>query len=140
MAHETTDMPVPIRRPGLRHNLRALGGATPAYTTLLLVDSLIMVSELTLGVILPWWIASSGGASAVALYSAAIAVATLVAMPMAAPLSDRYCKARQIQWGTAVVAAAAAAHVILAATDTFQLPVLVALGFVQVGALSLIHI
>ena len=134
MAEETTDLPRTLRAPGLRASVRALARSTPGYAALLLVDALVMVSELTLGVILPWWITSRGGAGAVALYSAALAVAMLVAMPLASPFGDRWGKARQIQWGTTVLGAIAAAYVLLAATDTFSLATLVGLGFVHVGA------
>lgn len=125
-------MPIPTQpahlpRPG------AIRRATPAGN-LIVVDALLMLSQLTLGVVLPWWITDRGGASTIAIYSAAIAVATLVAMPLASPFGDRYCKALQIRWGTVVLIGSGAALAVLAATNTFDLAMLIALGFVQVNA------
>lgn len=129
-------MPTPNRRPRLPL-LRAIRGASPA-SNLIVADALLMLGQLTLGVVLPWWTTDRGGASATAIYSAAIAVATLVAMPAAAPFGDRYCKASQIRWGAVGLIGSAAVLVALAATGAFHLAILVALGFVQVGARAFI--
>ncbi|MES2949674.1 MAG: MFS transporter [Pseudomonadota bacterium] len=104
----------------------------------LLTDALVQLAELFALVILPWWITSSGGVSAVAVYGASLAIAMLLAAPLASPFGDRICKARQIRLGLAAMLAIALALTLVAALGVFNLPLLIALAVLQALAAAFV--
>ena len=118
--------------------LRALCANASVLRTFLLADACIQLAELSAWVILPWWITSRAGAAALAVYGTTMAVAMLVAAPMAAPWGDRMCKARQMTAGLVVMIAVAGAMAVVAATDSFSLALLMALAVVQVAASTVV--
>lgn len=97
----------------------------------LLTDALVQLAELCALVVLPWWVTSSAGASGVAVYGMSLAIAMLVAVPVASPLGDRICKARQIQFGLAAMLGIALAYGLVAALGLFSLPLVIALAVAQ---------
>jgi len=122
----------------LPKRLRDFGDAAPMIANLLFTDALLMLTELAGATILPWWITTSGGVDAIALFSVAIAIATFIAMPIVSPLGDRYCKATQITRGTWVLSAISLALALLSEQGSFHLGVVVALGCVQVVAIAFV--
>ena len=77
-------------------DIRELLQSQPALRAVLLTDFLVRLAELSALVILPWWITSSGGASAIAAFGSTLAIATFIAAPAVSPFGDRLCKGRQI--------------------------------------------
>jgi MFS family permease len=112
--------------------------AHPALRMLLLTDVLVLLAELGAAVILPWWIASRGGAAAMGAFSVAVAVAAFFIAPALSPFGDRLCKTRQITRGLAALVAVAALLVALSFAGVFHVAVLAALAVVQVAALSFV--
>ncbi|MFG6486065.1 MFS transporter [Roseateles sp. BYS78W] len=106
----------------------------PALRAVLLTDFLVRLAELSALVILPWWITSSGGASALAAFGVTLAVATFIAAPAASPFGDRLCKPRQITWGLVCLCLVAAAQAGLSFAGVFSLAALVVLAVLQVLA------
>ena len=109
-----------------------------ALRVLLLTDFLVLLSELTAMVALPWWITSRGGAHAIAAFSVALAVATFIAAPAVSPFGDRICKGRQITWGLGCLCLIASMQAGLSYAGSFSLAVLIALAVVQVLARSFV--
>jgi len=112
----------------------------PARTLhqLLLVDFLVRLAELVALVVLPWWIARHGSASGLAAYGVVLAIGTFATLPVVAPFGDRICKARQIRWGLACMAAVAATQLVLSLAGVFALAALMALALVQVLAAAFV--
>ena len=125
-------------KPVFFQELRDLAAASPAFRSLLLTDSCVLLAELCVLVVLPWWVTSSGGVGALAIYSAAAAVAALIVVPVASPFGDRYCKARQIMGGLAALMAIAVALMVVAALGVFSLPLLIFLAVLQVIACAFV--
>ena len=123
----------PLQR--ITHTLLALPAALRGF---LLTDALVQLAELCAVVVLPWWITSSAGVSAMATYGAAVAIAMLLAAPLAAPFGDRICKARQIRLGLAAMLAIALALAGVAALNIFSLPLLIALAVAQALAAAFV--
>ncbi len=115
-------------------DLRALRAQPAVLRNFLLVDAGVQLASLSAWVVLPWWISSRAGAAALAIYGSAVAATTLLAAPLVAPLGDRVCKTRQMQWSLAVLLAVGAAMAWLAASLGFNLAVLLVLAMVQVVA------
>lgn len=84
---------------------RDLFRQSPGLTALLATDALATLAELAAAVVVPWWITTLGGTSAIAAYGIALAVATLVVVPAVSPFGDRFCKATQMRNGLAGLAA-----------------------------------
>jgi hypothetical protein len=116
--------------------IRAILTANRPLRTVLLTDFLVVLSELSATVIIPWWIINSGGAPALAAFSAALAIATLFAAPALSPFGDKICKSKQITWGLACVCMVAVAQLMLSFAGVFHLGVLIALALAQVLAKS----
>ncbi|MGM9482337.1 MFS transporter [Roseateles sp. NT4] len=104
----------------------------------LLADFLVLLNELGSAVILPWWLASRGGAQAIATFSVALAVAAFFIVPAVSPLGDRICKARQITSGLGCLCGVAVAMVALSFSGVFNVPALAMLAIVQVLAASFV--
>ncbi len=115
--------------------LRAKSGV---LRTFLLADACIQLAELCAWVVLPWWITSQAGAAALAMYGSTMAVAMLVAAPLAAPWGDRVCKSQQMRLGLVTKMAIAAAMAVVAVTDAFSLVLLLPLAVVQFVASAVI--
>jgi MFS family permease len=105
---------------------------------LLLTDFLVVLSESTAVVIVPWWITSSGGIHAIAAFSVALAVFAFIAAPAVSPFGDTICKSKQITWGLVCLSGVAALQVSLAVGGVFSLPTLIALALVHVLAVSFV--
>ena len=118
--------------------LRAVLLMPAALYRFLLTDALVLVAELSALVILPWWITSSAGVSAMAIYGAFVAMAMLLAAPVASPFGDRLCKVRQIRLGLAAMLAIALAFALIAVMGLFSLPLLIALAAAQALAAALV--
>jgi len=106
--------------PGLRHFIA--------------VDALVLLSELGVAVVVPWWITTHSGAAAMASYGVAIALATLVATPLLSPFGDRHCKATQITAGLAVLMASFLGLAVCALQKQFSLPAVIGLALATVLA------
>lgn len=119
-------------------DVRELLRSNPALRAVLLTDFLVYLAELMAAVILPWWITSRGGASAIATFSVMLPVATFFAAPLVSPFGDRLCKARQITWGLGCLGLVAATQAALALDGRFSIAALMALAFVQVLARSFV--
>lgn len=111
-----------------------LTSLAPPLSNLLLGDVLLILSDMVGYVTLPWWIIHRGGARDLAVYSAAIAIATLIATPLIAPLGDRYAKRAQIVWGTLASMAIAFCLALLASRNDYRLHLIVAIGVLGVVA------
>ena len=103
---------------------RALFRACPGLAGLLVTDVLLTLAELAAAVVVPWWIVTQGGASAMASYAIALAVTTMFVVVAASPLGDRYCKAVQIRCGLLGIAVALAGIAWCATRAFVLLPVL----------------
>ncbi len=117
---------------------RAVLRLPTALRSFLLTDALVQLAELCALVILPWWVTSSAGASGVAIYGTSLAIAMLVAVPLASPFGDRVCKARQIQLGLAAMLGVGLTYGLVAAWDLFSLPLVIALAVVQALAAAFV--
>ena len=102
-----------------------------ALRSFLLTDALVQLAELCALVLLPWWVTNRAGASGVAVYGTSLAIAMLVAVPLASPFGDRICKTRQIQRGLTAMLGIAAAYCLVAVLGLFSLPLLIALAMAQ---------
>ncbi|MBX9349437.1 MFS transporter [Chromobacterium vaccinii] len=123
-------------------NARPPGLASPvslkfpdrALKALLLADALLLLASLAEAAVLPWWIASQGGAGALARFSSAMAAATFAAVLFAAPLGDRYGKLMQLgrsSWGLALFGCGLAG---LAMGKALRLEAVLLLGCLQMLA------
>ena len=79
--------------------IREVVRSNRALRFVLLTDFFFLLAELCAVVILPWWITSRGGASAIAAFSATVAVATFFVASAVSPFGDRICKGTQIRRG-----------------------------------------
>ena len=109
-----------------------------ALRSFLFADALVQLAELRALAILPWWVTSSVGAGGLAHYGVAVAIAMLLAVPVASPFGDRMCKARQIQIGLGAMLAVALAYGLVAALGLFSLPLLIALAAAQALAAAFV--
>lgn len=109
-----------------------------ALRSFLLTDALVQLAELSALVILPWWVTNSAGASGVAIYGTSLAIAMLLAVPVASPFGDRICKARQIRYGLTAMLCIALAYGLIAAVNLFSLPLLIALAVAQAFAAAFV--
>ncbi len=109
-----------LRAPGLQH--------------FMVVDSLVLFCELGVAVVVPWWNTTHAGVEAMAVYGAAIALATLVAAPLLSPFGDRACKATQITGGLVVLMASFFGLGALALLDKASVPAIIALSMATVLA------
>jgi MFS family permease len=109
-----------------------------ALRVLLLTDLFVLLAELSVAVVLPWWITSTGGAHALAVFSVTLAVATFLIAPTVSPFGDRFCKARQITWGLACLVLVAATQAALSFVGVFSVAALTALAVLQVLATSFV--
>ena len=125
-------------RPRLPHDLHEAFAAHPALRAVLLTDFLVLLSELSVAVILPWWITSQGRAPALAMFSVTLAVAAFFIAPAMSPFGDRLCKGRQITLGLVVLCGVAIALAALSFAGVFSLTAVAALAVVQVLATSFV--
>jgi len=102
----------------------ALFAASPGLGGLLATDALVTLAELATAVVLPWWVATQGGTAAIAAYAIAVAATTLVAVLVASPLGDRFCKTTQMRFGLAGLCLALLALAGCASRPFALLPVL----------------
>ena len=125
-------------RPLLSTDIRDTLALHPALRAVLLTDFLVLLSELSVAVILPWWITSQGGAAALAVFSVTLAAAAFVIAPAVSPFGDRLCKGRQITWGLVVLLGVVAGLAALSFAGAFSLSLVAALAVVQVVAASFV--
>jgi len=109
-----------------------------ALRVVLLTDFFVLLAELSVAVILPWWITSAGGAHALAIFSVTLAVAAFCLAPTVAPFGDRLCKVRQITCGVGCLVLVAATQAGLSFAGVFSIVALAALAIVQVLATSFV--
>lgn len=129
----------PAMRPLIPTDLHALLRAHAPLRALLRVDALVLLAELGLAVVLPWWITSRAGVQAMAAFSVTVALATFLLAPALSPFGDRCCKARQIRWGLAGLAAVTAAQAALSFAGMFSLVGLAVLAVAQVAATAFVN-
>jgi|GEM_PF-465880 len=113
---------------------RALSRSEPAFVGLLLADCCLLLSELMMLVIVPWWVAKAGGATSLAIYSAAVAIVAFLSVPLASPFGDRYCKVMQMRYGAAVLLVTAATLACFTAFLQFRLVPVIAIGSLLMAA------
>ncbi|MCV2365357.1 MFS transporter [Paucibacter sp. DJ1R-11] len=70
--------------------------SVPALRRLLLGEWLGLLASSASQTSLSWWMASHGGAADLAIYGSAMALCSVLAMPLLSPLGDRLCKARVV--------------------------------------------
>ena len=114
--------------------LRRLFRAAPGLQHFIVVDALVLLAELGVAVVVPWWITTHAGVASMATYGVAIALATLVATPALSPFGDRHCKATQITVGLAVLMASFVGLAVCAMQDRFSLPAVIGLALATVLA------
>jgi len=114
--------------------LRRLFRDAPGLRHFIAVDALVLLSELGVAVVVPWWITTRAGVASMATYGVAIALATLVATPALSPFGDRHCKATQITAGLAVLMASFVGLAACAMHETFSLPAVIGLALATVLA------
>lgn len=132
-------IPLPLTRmPSFALEVRALLSAAPALRSFVLCESLLLLAQSGVAVVLPWWLATRGGATALAAYGVALALSTIVFVPLAAPFGDRQCKGLQMSRGLVALIAGLAACAGVAATDAFHLPWVIALAVHAACAESLL--
>lgn len=117
---------------------RAVLAANRALRVLLLTDFLTLLCGLSMAVVLPWWITSSGGAPAMATFSVTLALAAFIVAPALSPFGDRICKGRQISWGLAALCLVATAFAALSCAGVFSVAALAALSILQIVATSFV--
>jgi MFS family permease len=122
----------------LRIQFAQLNREVPAFKSVLMVDSLRQVNEFISLVTIPWWITSRGSSKELALFSAIIAIATFLLVPLTAPIGDRVCKQKQIARSLLGQALISAAFSVLTSLHLFSLPLIIALACMQVAARSFI--
>ena len=98
---------------------------SPGLTGLLAADALSTMAELAACVVIPWWITTQGGISAIAAYGITFAMATLIVVPAVSPFGDRFCKAAQMRYGLAGVTASSFAFAWYSTQPFALVPVLV---------------
>ncbi|MCE4555611.1 MFS transporter [Pelomonas cellulosilytica] len=130
---------MPLRRPPLiPAEFLALLRTNPALGRLLAVDVLVLVGELGMAVILPWWITGQGGAAAITTFSVTLAVVGFFIAPAVSPFGDRLCKTCQIRGGLGGLALVAALLTTLSATGAFHVVTLAVLAGLQAGAAAFV--
>ena len=134
----TRPTPMASMRSLVSADIRDLLASNRALKTILLTDFLVVVSELSATVIIPWWITISGGAKAIAVFSVALAIATFFVAPAVSPFGDRICKSRQISWGLACLCLTTAAQCALSYAGVFHLGLLFAPALAQVFSRSFV--
>ena len=105
---------------------------------LLTCDTLLPVAQMIGHLAVPWWIAREGGASDLALYGLVLGLATLVALPLLAPLSERHAKRPQMVLGLVLMSLAALAFAVQAGFANYRLWHLMVVGCVAVLADTLV--
>ncbi|WP_422017311.1 MFS transporter [Roseateles sp.] len=86
----------------------------PAARRLLLGEMAGLLATASTQTTLAWWIASSGGATALARYGAITAICAMLALPLLSPLGDRWPKHRVVQCARGVLLIEALALAMLA--------------------------
>lgn len=102
--------------------------------SLLLSDLMRIVAEMVGYITLPWWIVHRAGAHDLAVYTVSIAITTIFAMPLLAPLGDRYAKRQQIAWGICALMVVAFILAVLASLSDYRLMLIICIGVVTVIA------
>ena len=121
-----------------RNQFAELHNDIAGFNSILLVDSLRQVNELIALVTIPWWIASSGSSSDLALLGIVIAIVTFIIVPLVAPIGDKSCKKMQITRSLVVQILIGAGFVALTMQHKFNLTFIIALTCVGVAARSFI--
>lgn len=111
----------------------------PSFGTLLLPDGLPMMTESMLAVILLWWVSSKGGATAAAIYGATVAAATFVAVLVASPFGDNFCKIKQIRYGTVTRVGAGLLLLTYSRSSVFQRSVVMLICAGHVVAMTFVN-
>lgn len=124
--------------PSFVPDVRALLSAAPALRSFVLCESLLLLAQSGVAVVLPWWLATRGGAAALAAYGVTLALSTIVFVPLVAPFGDRQCKGLQMSRGLIALLAGLAACAGVAATGEFHLPWVIALAVCVACAESLL--
>jgi MFS family permease len=120
---------------GIRDRISAISAP---LSSLLLSDLLRVLAEMIGYLTLPWWIVHRGGTRDLVIYSASIALATIVAMPLLSPLGDRYAKRPQIVWGLCASVSVAFTLATLASLSDYRLIHIIFIGTVTVVAKAFI--
>lgn len=110
----------------------------PALCTLLLVDFLVLLGQVSAVVVVSWWFTSNGGVQAVATLGVVVAAAAFIAAPAISPFGERLCKGRQISWGLGGLCLVALLQLGMSLAGQFWLGWLLALSVLQVLATSFV--
>ncbi len=120
----------------LRSLQEHLAAVSAPLRGLLLSDALTILSLMVGHIALPWWIAQEGGAADLAAYGVAMALLSLVAMPLLSPLGDRYPKRSVIAAALAAFTLEAIVLAALASAGIYHIGLLIALESVPIIALA----
>ena len=110
----------------------------PAFRWLMASDALTLLALMVGQVALPWWIATSGGAHDLSVYSVTVSAFAIVAMPLLSPLGDRMPKRRLAFLALCGFAIGSVGVATLATLGIYRLHWLIALGALPVLAVAAI--
>ncbi|CAN5916874.1 hypothetical protein BH11PSE8_BH11PSE8_27070 [soil metagenome] len=109
-----------------------------ALRSILLCDAAVLTGELAGHMAVPWWILHRSGATDLALYGAILALGSLLALPLLAPLGERIAKRGQLVGGLALSALAALMLAVLTGRERYDFPALVVISVLSILADNLV--
>ncbi|MCO5975985.1 MFS transporter [Ideonella oryzae] len=109
-----------------------------AMRWLLGCDALMLTAWRAGQVALPWWVLQAGGARHLALYAVSAGAMSLLAMPLLAPLGDRFGKRRLVALGLWAMALQAGGLAALCLTGRYSLAGVLLLTAWGMGAFAVI--
>lgn len=115
----------------LRRRLLPMGRP---FRLLIVSDALILLSLMVGYVAIPWWVVHEGGAHDLALWAGALALGSLLALPLMSPWGDRISKRTLISAGVALTLAKALALAALVQAGIYHLGLVIALELLGVVA------
>ena len=117
----------------LRRRLQPMGRP---FRLLIVSDALILLSLMVGQVAVPWWLVHEGGAHDLALWAGALALGSLLALPLMSPLGDRVSKRTLISAGVALSLAKGLALAALVQAGRYHIGMVIALELVGVVAMA----
>lgn len=118
--------------------IRRIRACDSSMRLLLLTELLGLLAAGGAQTSLLWWISKSGGAVDLTLYGGAIALSSLVAMPLMSPLGDRWPKRRLIQLGKACLLVEALVLCLLSLSGVYHWALICACSLLSVLANAIV--
>ncbi|MCV2352030.1 MFS transporter [Paucibacter sp. Y2R2-4] len=117
---------------------RRIQACTPSLRFLLLSELLGLLAAAAAQTSVLWWISKSGGAVDLTLYGSAIALGSLVAMPLMSPLGDRWPKRGLIRLGKTCLLLEALVLCLLSLSGVYHLALICACSLLSVLANAIV--